>query len=1795
MKTLNVRLVVILLGCAIVLGGAVYGIHYFQVRRNAYVFLELANEARERADKADEEERPEKALKERVEEAQNLGWYIKFKPDDTDALERLALLLADIARDTRDRRQARRRFSQAFSTLEKVLRQDPNRSKARRRLVSLTIMMRRFTDARVHLEDYLLEEEPGDAELREQLGFCQFAVGDYDAAAGSWKKAIENAPDRLTTYRFLADLLQDPNRLNRPTEADQWMNKLLEAYPDSPRGHLWYGQYLAGLVVGRHQVSSIQDVLRRPIVLDVMVPAVLNRAVETALAALELAEDDPGASLLAQKRGLLADVVKRAIEAFDDSLPLDDPDALLTRALRRGGAAEPDPDLLKDAKDRALKALQSEFQPDDWKVVLQAEKHGVLVDAMKHVLEACNNGATLATHARDSLLVSALEHARKVREFASRDREALSLAQKHGILAAAMKGALKVESDPVVLRLTAKRPVLIEAVEDAIEAAELPEADRGALLQAANAKPKYGALVEAMKHALSTSRLASADPDSLLQEAEDGVLSHVVRLAAKARESELENDDENALLLAGQCALARQEYGEARQYAQSGIDLHPRSYRMYRTMANVQTRFWRQEQHQAGTADSRKKREEHRNRATEHRDKAIGTLRQGLEETNDNPELLWALADLLIDAGKIEEAQETTEKLRRSEHRYTDSLVGYLQSRIEYARGHWLAAIQGREATEDRPATQGFEQVRAGLTAWEHLLKRADLCLATCYGQLGNVEQQEAALERILQRDQTYEPALVEIAQIKLSAGLVDEALEEYRKLSRMNRLSPIGWLQYARMLFFKNLRLEPSKRNWAEVQETLAKIAEAMPTSPQISLLGAEILVVQNRFEEAEKMLLDARNKNPEVVALRAGLASLAAQQQDWQKAEKLLDEAEQGLGEKVGLTLARARYLARRYGSEGSKQLRELAKKIEQFTEKGERLRLIKGLLSLAQQIGDDELVSKLCRRVAEMERNNLHIRFMLFESALRLKSKSDMSAMLREIERIEGNGPHWLYGRAVQLMLEAVELDSQAAKEDSEKKRAQVKENLVRAQQYAARAREKHPKWSRLPALIGEIYRQQGDRERALENYLEAVKELGERNPAAIRTTAQLLLQQQRYSEAEEVILLLAGRQTQFSEEFERMEAGLMLRQGNLAAAEAYFRKKAAGSNDYRDHIWYGQIRGLMGRLAKAQGQDAESQKMLQEAEAALRRAVELSHQIPETWVALIRFYGQTKQIQKGLDAMEEARSKIPVDDQPLAMTECLEALGRTKQAEEVYKAALAAAPGNPVIVRRAADFYLRTGNPIPAETLLRRIIEGNVQAQQRTLIWARRKLAWVLFTRRGYQNLQEALRLIEQNISASGSSVEDQDRRLRGNLLASHPNRMKRKEAIQVFEKLVTGRQSAAPEDRFILAQLYLAEGERAWVKADGQFTTLLSSPGGSQPRYLAPYIRALLSHGELRSAALWLGRLEKLAPNQFATMILKASLVFKREEYDRQEYDKVFGALTGFAGKVVAKPSDEAPRLHLVASNLEEFAQQLKNAAGQAAADGKQEEAKAKEEWAARFAAEAEGMFRKYVRKRPGQVMVLATCLARHDKIGEALNEIEPSWTDSNPAALGQTMRILLKSPAASPAQIKRGETVMQDALDRFKRPAGLLMVMADVSNHQQNYRKAENLYREILKKNGRHWVAMNNLAVLLALQEIKLDDSQRLVNEAIKIAGPVASMLDSRATVHLARGRTDLALADLEKAIAEKDDPIWRFHQAQAYDQDGQQRAAARALKKAHQQGLKPEMLQPLERRAYRELKKELE
>ena len=178
--------------------------------------------------------------------------------------------------------------------------------------------------------------------------------------------------------------------------------------------------------------------------------------------------------------------------------------------------------------------------------------------------------------------------------------------------------------------------------------------------------------------------------------------------------------------------------------------------------------------------------------------------------------------------------------------------------------------------------------------------------------------------------------------------------------------------------------------------------------------------------------------------------------------------------------------------------------------------------------------------------------------------------------------------------------------------------------------------------------------------------------------------------------------------------------------------------------------------------------------------------------------------------------------------------------------------------------------------------------------------------------------------------------------------------------------------------------------------------------------------------------------------------------------------------------------------------------------------------------------------RDYVTRHPNDTFLIAFTLLQEGRVDEALNVAEESWPKADVNALAAESLELISYAGLTPAQIQRLERILLSIADKRGRPVALLIVVGELQMRLRP-EDAVGIYREVLKKDDNNIFALNNLALLLALQKQNVDESLKLVDRALAIAGPVPAVLDTRAAVRMAGGQGEEALADLDEAI--RDDP----------------------------------------------------
>lgn len=192
-------------------------------------------------------------------------------------------------------------------------------------------------------------------------------------------------------------------------------------------------------------------------------------------------------------------------------------------------------------------------------------------------------------------------------------------------------------------------------------------------------------------------------------------------------------------------------------------------------------------------------------------------------------------------------------------------------------------------------------------------------------------------------------------------------------------------------------------------------------------------------------------------------------------------------------------------------------------------------------------------------------------------------------------------------------------------------------------------------------------------------------------------------------------------------------------------------------------------------------------------------------------------------------------------------------------------------------------------------------------------------------------------------------------------------------------------------------------------------------------------------------------------------------------------------------------------------------------------------------------------------------------------------------------ALLRKARVANVSADAWKAAASRMAAWFQGALKQQPQSVALRLQFADLHKMLDRPQEAEKLYRAVLQQEPRQVVALNNLAWLLAEQNVKSDEALSLIDRVIEYYGPRPEFLDTRTVVLLNLGRHEAAVADLTRTIEDAPSFTKYLHLTDAHRQASNRTAARAALNRARSLNPGPGRLSPAELTLLQRLEKDLQ
>jgi cellulose synthase operon protein C len=867
---------------------------------------------------------------------------------------------------------------------------------------------------------------------------------------------------------------------------------------------------------------------------------------------------------------------------------------------------------------------------------------------------------------------------------------------------------------------------------------------------------------------------------------------------------ELAPDDPEVLFTAAVASEQKQDSASARTYYRKGIKLDPKNIALSLNLARLETR--------AG-----------------HLDQAESVLRQA-DQANPSLDLAFELAETLIAQDKIDGKDEAATYIARlRDAGMGDTLVRYLEAKILYQTKKWPQAIPK------------IEMARAVLKPFPGLAVPLNLMLAECYRHMGSDEQRLSALRQAADGDRSPESARIEFARALAKAGKLDQAVTI---LTPLVEGKPDLRLDLVSLLVRKASRPPSDSRKWQDVERHLRAAEKALPDAvEQLTFLKVDMLVAQDRLDDARALLASAQAKEPRNLRYRLAVARLSQRQGNGPAALQILDRAEKDLGPSLDIRLARLDYWGLQGGDTAKAEVAKLAEARKKIPA-ADRLAFLDRLTMTEIRLREPALARQYSREQAVLEPDNLRVRLNLFDLAVEAGDRDDAANLVNQIRTIEGEkGTYWRFAQAALLI---------------DKVRRGLSHDLEEARVLAGEISERQPDWWAGPSLNGELADLADSPDQAIEYYLHAV-ELGNVQPSFARRLVGLLNERSRFKEIDHLAQVLR-------------EHGVALNELTIIKALDAFRKQefdqgialarqvfSDNSTDASDHLTLGRFYMSAGR-SDAAGKE-------------FRRAVELGPGVPDSWLTYVQYLVQAKQIDQAKTAIEAARKALPADRATLTLAQCWMALGDLVQAESLIQGLLKERPRDSAALRLAAGLYIGQNRVDKADDYLDKL-DRAASSTSYDKAWVNRTRTVRLLNTGRRGDRDQALRLVEQNLKINPESIDDQ--LLKAMILAVRPGFQG--EAVKILQKL-GGANRLDTSQRFLLAQLYL--GERNQEKYQSEMLRLLDNKARN-PQHLAHFANYWIGRNQLDQADHLLAELKKVEPQGMVALEIEARLLDLRK-------------------------------------------------------------------------------------------------------------------------------------------------------------------------------------------------------------------------------------------------------------------------------------------------------------------------
>jgi tetratricopeptide (TPR) repeat protein len=427
---------------------------------------------------------------------------------------------------------------------------------------------------------------------------------------------------------------------------------------------------------------------------------------------------------------------------------------------------------------------------------------------------------------------------------------------------------------------------------------------------------------------------------------------------------------------------------------------------------------------------------------------------------------------------------------------------------------------------------------------------------------------------------------------------------------------------------------------------------------------------------------------------------------------------------------------------------------------------------------------------------------------------------------------------------------------------------------------------------------------------------------------------------------------------------------------------------------------------------------------------------------------------------------------------------------------------------------------------------------------------------------------------------------EDTRLHAVLLLQQGGPVNLERAATLLEDLVARSPRYQAVDHLLLARLYEQQARGTddpqavrtqLQRAEQELATIVERPD-VDPAQLAAFIQFLIRHDKSEEAKPWLTKLESRVdalptddPNSLALLIetqIFAGAAERSEKWLKRLAEVDPNPLRPLALETQAAVKQDVtfdiealvePRAKtlLATARTPEDKQRLYRGIGDLYTIVKRH-------------GSAEKWYRLLQSENAKSFTTVVSALTRQGRLAEAIDLCEQTTQtdDSSGPAIALASALVEGSP--TPRDFRRAEPILAAALKKFDNDANLIYVVALARLIEGKSAASIELFRKTVKLNPRSIAAINNLAILLAESPADQAEALQLIDQALKIAGKDAALLDTKGAILIYCGRSREAVPLLESATRDPQaDPRHHFHLAVAYRDQGKTEEAKAQLKTA--------------------------